>query len=143
MNQIARQDQITAEESQHDRFNRLEARLDPKWVMQRGVSGRRVLLKGLPAGIPLDRVRDKARGYGLIEGSDAVVPLPQYAIDCLMRAFPPVLMIGSRTPGRKHSMHAFTVDSEANAYRLARKLNMTYHTTPGGEDLLMRAEVVW
>jgi len=48
-----------------------------------------------------------------------------------------------RTPGRKHSMHAVTVESEANAHQLARKLNMNHHTTPAGDEYLMRAEVVW
>ena len=113
---------------------------DRKWVMDRGMSGRRVLLKGLSPGMPIGVVKDMARGSGLIGGPDAVVPLMQYAIALPLWV---QLTIGDRTPGRRHSMYALTVDSVANACRLARKLHMTHHSSPRGERLLLRAEVVW
>ncbi len=52
-------------------------KFDRDWVGARGMSGRRVVVKGLPPGMPVGAVREMARAYGLEEGFDAVIQLPQ------------------------------------------------------------------
>ena len=41
------------------------------------MSGRRVLLKGLPAGIPVNAVKVMAKDFGLDRSPDSVTVLPQ------------------------------------------------------------------
>ena len=49
---------------------------DLGWVMQKGMSGRRVILKGLPWRAPHSVVRGFVRNMGLVEGDDAIKRLP-------------------------------------------------------------------
>lgn len=51
-------------------------KFDLVWMEEKGVSGRRVVVKGLPYGLPEGAVRGLVGECGLIEGEGSVVQLP-------------------------------------------------------------------
>ena len=69
--------EVQSERDAHRRADGFIQSFDREWVTLPSMSGRRVLLKGLPAGIPLPAVREMAKNFGLDTGPDAVTTLPQ------------------------------------------------------------------
>lgn len=50
--------------------------LDRRWVGEKGVSGKRVVVKGLPIGMPTNAVKEMAKGIALADTPDNIMPLP-------------------------------------------------------------------
>ncbi|OCF40423.1 hypothetical protein I317_05791 [Kwoniella heveanensis CBS 569] len=96
-----------------------------EWVMQRGYSGRRVVIKGLPGGVKAEQVRKLGKDCGVLDGREGVKRLPPSRYSLV-------------------STYCLTTESVSDAYRLARKLHMRwYKSIVHGEKYLMFAEVVY
>ncbi|WVQ93007.1 hypothetical protein IAU59_000070 [Kwoniella sp. CBS 9459] len=102
-----------------------ERGFNAEWVMQRGFSGRRVVIKGLPGGLKEDEVRKLGKDCGILDGHQGVKKLPPSRYSLV-------------------STYCLTTESVSDAYRLARKLHMRwYKSIIHGEKYLMSAEVVY
>jgi len=42
------------------------------------MSGKRVVLRGLPFGIPISTIKELSKGINVVEGSEAIKALPPY-----------------------------------------------------------------
>ncbi|WWD06986.1 hypothetical protein V865_005083 [Kwoniella europaea PYCC6329] len=108
-------------EQQRDRA--IEKTFTADWCNKSGLSGRRVIIKGLPASIRPEDVKKLGKDCGVLDEGESCIRLPSSRSSIV-------------------STYCLTTNTANDAHRLARKLHMKWYKVDiHGQKWLMRAHV--
>ncbi|WVW79599.1 hypothetical protein I302_101568 [Kwoniella bestiolae CBS 10118] len=108
---------------ERERDRAIEKTFTAEWSGKSGMSGRRVVIKGLPGSVKVEDVKRLGKDCGVVQDAEGCVKLP-----------------ASRQSNV--STYCLTTNSITDAHRLARKLHMKwYKVDVFGQKWLMRAHV--